>query len=107
MASSNRSAVVARRELRYSIKGESARYPFEVLIYKPIRLKPGDLNFPLNEGAASCKIEFKGLDECGHVTHGADTLQALELAVNVDPILRRMAEKYDFYFGTGEDYFEE
>jgi acyl carrier protein len=38
--------------------------------------------------------------------YGADSLQALQLAVNVEPTLIRIGKKYDLYFPTGEGYFE-
>jgi len=39
--------------------------------------------------------------------YGADTLQALQLASDVEPILKRLSKKYDIYYPIGEDYFEE
>jgi hypothetical protein len=38
---------------------------------------------------------------------GADSIQALQLAVDVDRVLRRLSKHYDFYFPTGEAYFDE
>ncbi len=42
------------------------------------------------------------------VAYGADTLQALHLAVSdVEPILKRIAKRNDLFFPDGEPYFEE
>jgi hypothetical protein len=37
----------------------------------------------------------------------ADSLQALPLAADVEPVLKRLSSRYDFYFPTGEGYFDE
>ncbi|CAK1327218.1 Uncharacterised protein [Burkholderia pseudomallei] len=40
--------------------------------------------------------------------HGADAVQALELAVqDMEHYLRRLSKKYDFYFDDGTPYFED
>lgn len=39
---------------------------------------------------------------------GADTLQAVQLAIyGVDPTLRRYRKKYDFYYPDGDPYFDD
>jgi hypothetical protein len=40
-------------------------------------------------------------------TYGADSLEALQLAADTEPILKILSERYDFYFPTGEGYFDE
>jgi hypothetical protein len=98
---------VAKRELMFSFKGESVRRKVTVRVHRPVEVQPGDVSFDFSAGTACCRVEFEGLDEPEYVAHGADTLQALALAVDIDPILRGMSKRYDFYFDTGEDYFEE
>ena len=39
--------------------------------------------------------------------YGADSIQALQLAVDIEPVLKRLSERYDFYFPSGEGYFDE
>jgi hypothetical protein len=42
-----------------------------------------------------------------HHIYGADSVQALELAVSmIEPFLEQLSKKYDIYFPTGENYFE-
>jgi hypothetical protein len=37
---------------------------------------------------------------------GADLLQALQFATNVDPILKGYSETYDIYYEDGNPYYE-
>ena len=66
------------------------------------------VDFPFSKGTAGCAIGFEGLDEKEMVVYGADTIQALAIAVeSLEKYLRRLSKKYDFYFETGEPYFED
>lgn len=98
---------IARRDLEFSKKGNSVRHRLTVEIYPPNEVEQAEVRFEVSPGTASCRVEFEGLDEPAHVVYGADTLQALELAVNIDPVLRGMEKRYDFFFPTGEGYFDE
>ena len=99
---------IAERKLTYTLKGDSNKNELTIRIGKPYLLEEGKVNFPIHEGAAGCSVEFDGLDD-GYLdeVYGADSIQALQLAADVEPILKRYSEKYDFYFPTGEPYFED
>jgi len=60
----------------------------------------------MDEGAAICTVHFDGLDEGSFDAHGIDPIHALAQAANIDGYLRAMTGKYDFYWPTGEPYFE-
>lgn len=99
---------VAQRKLMFSLKGSSERNPFVVQIMAPRELKEGDVEFPFTKGTAVCIVQFEGLPSAKpEQIYGADSLQALQLATNVEPILKRLSKKYDLFFPTGEGYFEE
>jgi len=98
---------IAERELLYSIKGEQSRKKIVIRIYAPYLLEKDAVNFKFDPGTAGCTIEFDGLDESNIDVHGIDLLHALTLAVEVDPYLAGMKNKYDFFWLTGESYFEE
>ncbi|HEY1312731.1 MAG TPA: hypothetical protein VGE92_02590 [Steroidobacteraceae bacterium] len=36
-----------------------------------------------------------------------DSLQALQLATDLESVLKRLSNKWDFYYPTGEGYFDE
>lgn len=101
------SRIIAQRHLTFAYKGQDVRHELTIQIHLPIEVDPSDVNFEVSPGTASCRVEFNGLDEPPFIVHGADAIQALEFAVNIDPILRSMDKKYDFYFTSGEDYFDE
>ncbi len=52
------------------------------------------------------RIVFEGIDVDDMEVYGADSVQALALATNIDGILRGMAKKFDFFWPTGEPYFD-
>jgi acyl carrier protein len=105
---------IAQRDLRYSPKGKDIRSELIVRISEPYLVEEGTVSFAFAEGTAGCTVEVIGL-EVGeafenknvHEIYGADSIQALELAVNIEPLLKRLNKKYDIYFPTGELYFED
>lgn len=104
--SSNR--VIGTRELLYESKGSGGRRSFTVCIFEPYELVEGSVDFPFSEGTAGCLVAFRGLDENEMVVYGADTIQALAIAVDaLEKYLHRLSRKYDFYFATGEPYFDD
>lgn len=107
MMSVDGNRIIAERELTFSYKGQDVRHKLTVQVHLPVEVNPKDADFDVSPGTASCRVEFHGLDEPPYIAHGADGLQALEFAVNIDPILRSMQKKYNFYFPSGEDYFDE
>lgn len=102
------SRTIGTRKLLYTTKGGTARTPFAVHVGEPFELTKGAVDFPFSEGTAGCVISFEGLDEKEVAVYGADTIQALAIAVDsLEKYLQRLAGKYDFYFVTGEPYFED
>lgn len=106
---SNMKKSIAERELLYSLKGKSTRQKLIIRIGAPYLLdKSSAVNFKFDPGTAGCTIEFDGLPEnLVEEVFGADSLQALALAADVDPYLKGLGKKYDFYWPTGESYFDE
>ena len=100
--------VIAIRSLEYIKKGERIKRKLTVKVLKPYELQEGQVSFPFSPGTAGCAVEFDGLetDHFDSVTYGADLLQALQLAADVEPILKRISNTYELYFPTGEPYFE-
>ena len=99
---------IAERRLYWSLKGANIRSEFIIKIGTPFVVTPGSVEFSLSEDAGGCTVEFEGFPIAfEETTYGADTVQALQLAADVDPILMRLSDRYDFFFPTGEGYFEE
>ncbi len=98
---------IAERKLLQAGKGSDEREELIIRIGIPYVVDQNDVNFPIDEGVSGCTTEFDGLlDISTEETYGTDSLQAIQLAVNVEPILERLRRKYDFYFPTGEGYFD-
>jgi hypothetical protein len=99
---------IAERHLFFSEKGESRRKPLVIRVFAPRPVDPASVSFEVAEGTAVCTVEFDGIpDETQGDTYGADSLQALQLAADIEPVLKRLSKRYDFYFPTGEGYFDE
>lgn len=99
---------IAKRELLYSLKESSTRQKFCIRISAPYLIEEGMVSFRFDPGTAACKIEFDGLpDSLTEVVYGMDSLQAVNLASNIEPLLGRLQKKYDLYWLSGEPYFED
>lgn len=99
-------STIATRQLLYSRVGESEKRKLTIGITAPYLLTRGSVSFNFDEGTAGCAIVFDGIPEDEITVYGADGIQALALAVDIDPYLRGLSRKYDFYFETGEPYFD-
>ena len=100
--------IIATRLLQYSMRGEHQRNDLKVCIYSPFVVLKASVDFEVSEGVAGCRWELEGLPEkLEDVAYGSDSVQALQLASNIDPVIRSLRAKYDFWFPTGEPYFED
>jgi hypothetical protein len=99
---------IAERHLTFSEKGKAERTALVIRIFAPRWVHPASVSFQIAPGTAVCKVAFDGLPEVAlGDTFGADSLQALQLASDIESVLKRLSERYDFYFPTGEGYFDE
>jgi len=99
---------IAKRELAYSVRGSGERLTLVIRIFEPFEVKEGTVSFKIDYGVAGCRWEIDGLpEELSDTVYGADSLQALQLASDVDGILQSLRKKYEFYFPSGEPYFQE
>lgn len=100
--------IVATRSLLYSVAGDARRRAFTICIGEPYLLTEGSVDFAFAPGTAGCSVSFIGLPEKPQTVYGADSIQALELAVGeMDAYLRRLRHRYEFFFAdAGEPYFD-
>lgn len=99
--------VVAERKLLYSQKGETKRKSLIVKVSTPHLVDENSVDFAFAQGIARCTIEFDGIPEKDVDVFGADTLQALNLATDVEGYLKGLQKKYDLFWLSGEPYFDE
>ena len=101
-------SVIATRSLLYSSKGESKKKSLIVKIFEPQLIDTSEVDYPVPLGASSCRIEIEGLPEdFVEEVHGADSIQALAFAIEIDGFLRFLQKKYDIFWASGEPYFED
>ncbi len=99
---------IAERRLEFCEKGSSERKPLLIRIFAPQPVDATSSLFRPDADTASCLVEFDGIPDANRgEIYGADSLQALQLAVDIEPILKQLSKRYDFYFQTGEGYFDE
>lgn len=100
---------IAERRILYASKGSNDKKEAFVRINSPYSVQEGTVNFTVGEeGVWACHIELEGLEErCSEVYYGADSLQAIQFASDVEPFLKRLQKKYDLFFSCGEPYFDD
>ena len=99
---------IAERKLLYSLKGDNTRKEFVIRLGAPYFVQGGMVNFSVGEeGCWGCHVEIEGLNEKYSEIYGTDSLQAVNIASNVEHFLKRLQEKYDLYWSSGEPYFDD
>ncbi len=99
---------IAHRRLLISKKGVEKRTDLYIHIGPPRFMPPEKLPFEADDKFAVCNIEMIGFEEPFFDSiYGADLIQAIQLASNIDPILRSYSVTYDLFFEDGEPYFED
>ena len=98
---------VAERKLLFSEKSSPKTKEVVVKISEPFVATEDNAGF-LGDGVASvCHVEIDGIDEPGFDLVGMDSLQAVNLASDIEPLIKRLSDRYDFFWVTGEPYFDE
>jgi len=96
----------AERKLLFSIKGEDTRKVMVVCIGAPYIVDENTVNFPVGKGLVGCHVEVKGLpNKYSHEVYGMDGIQALEIATDIEPLLKRLSKKYNLYWSCGDPYW--
>jgi hypothetical protein len=72
----------------------------------PLTIRIGTPRWLAKEGYAVCPREYDGLFETYADAIGIDELQALQLASDVDSVLRGLADRYRFFWDSGDEYSE-
>ncbi len=99
---------IAERKLLFSSKGSDIRKEFVIRIDAPYIVDQNMVEFSVGDGLVGCHVEAESLPEgYHHEVYGLDEVQALNIATNVEPFLKRLSSKYDLYWSSGEPYFDE
>jgi hypothetical protein len=97
---------IAERKLLYSLKGSDLRNELIVRVSMPFQVDAAIFGKSGAEPCFGCHIELVGVDETISDVYGADSLQAINIASDVESILKRLENKYNLYWASGDPYFE-
>jgi hypothetical protein len=98
---------VAERRLLCSRKNSNLRAEVVFRLGSP-RATKGLNSAGLADGEMfECEVGIAGLEAPSVKYFGMDSVQALQLAADLDPLIRRLSIRYDFFWLTGEPYFDE
>ena len=98
---------IAERKLFYTNKGEFERKEFSIRIGYPYQAEQSKVNFTIGDSDVfGCSIEIIGIPEKEHDVYGVDSVQAINIASNIEPLLERLQKKYNIYWQDGEPYFD-
>jgi hypothetical protein len=100
--------LIAQRKLLYSSRDNAKPFPFTVGITAPRDVATGTNEEALPDAMSACDIVFDGLDAPPIEVRGADSLQAVAMAAEIDGVLRGLARQhgYQFFWDDGSAYFE-
>lgn len=100
--------LVARRKLLFTTPDNATQRPCTIGITAPREVTTSRGDEELHDPLAACDIIFEGFDAPSIEVHGADSLQALASACDIDPYLRDLERRkgYEFFWDDGTAYFE-
>jgi len=90
---------IAERKLVVLVKETGERKELTIRIGIPYWIPTDEI--------AACPIEWDGLFDNIADAKGIDLLQAIQLASDIDPLLKLLQNKYEFFWPSGEEYFYE
>jgi hypothetical protein len=91
---------IAERKLMFSLKNSQVRKNLTIRVGVP---------YWVEDGLAACPVEWDGLFDKNEIadSRGMDLLQALHFAADTDSLMEKLRNKYDFYWPSGEFYYED
>jgi hypothetical protein len=98
---------IAERHLLFSGKKDGVRKKLTVGICAPKVVEQDKVQFPIDGVMSMCHVDMEGLDAHSFDVYGTDSVQAVNLASNIEAVIKRLSDEYDFFWATGEPYFEE
>lgn len=99
---------IAQRKLLYSLKDDGVRREFTIRLGAPYIVDEQMAGFPIGQDVYGCHVEIEGIEGLNVIypeVYGADSLQAVNLASNVEAFLKKLQNKYDIYWLCGDPYF--
>jgi hypothetical protein len=101
------SRYIAERHLWFSKKGDAVRHKLIVGLCAPVVVAQDEVRYPVDGVMSRCHVEIEGLNDYSFDIFGTDSMQAINLASNIEDVIKRLSKEYEFFWDTGEPYFEE
>jgi hypothetical protein len=98
---------IAERHLLFVGKNDGVRKKLTVGICAPTVVAQDEVKYQVDGVMSKCHVELEGLNEHSFDVFGTDSMQAVNLASNIEAVIKRLSAEYDFFWATGEPYFEE
>jgi hypothetical protein len=98
---------IAERHLLFAGKNDGVRKKLTVGICAASVVVQDEVKYPVDGVMSKCHVELEGLNEHSFDVFGTDSMQAVNLASNIEAVIKRLSAEYDFFWATGEPYFEE
>lgn len=101
-------SVIARRQLLFTSRDDATPRACSVGITRPHDESAEDAaRAQRQDPMAVCEIVFEGLPVPPIPVHGADSLQAIAMAAEIDGYLRALERErgYEFFWDDGSAYF--
>ena len=104
----NDNSLIARRTLQFTSRDDATLRHFTVGITAPHEVAHAADAAALHDPMSACQIVFEGLPVEPIVVRAADSLQAVQHAADIDPVLRELARErgFVFFWDDGSAYFE-
>ena len=96
---------IAERKLRCVEKRTGIESVVLVRVQEPSIVDASDVNFSTDGVIASCEVRFEGIDLKNRVYYGVDSIQAVNLATDLDAVIEPYCDNYDFFWETGRTVF--
>jgi hypothetical protein len=100
------SRYIAERQLWFAAKKNGIRKRMLVGVRPPVVVAQDEVKYAVDGVMSKCHVELEGLNEHSFDVFGTDSLQAINLASNIEAVIERLSNEYDFFWATGEPYFE-
>lgn len=99
--------IIATRRLKYSNKKDKQLMDIEVKVSAPFQVPESEKQFDSEHLCYCCIVYF--INGHGQISkekvYGADEVQAVHLASNIDGYIKIMSKSLDIYWLDGEPYF--
>lgn len=98
--------IIASRRLFYREVGGTSLSECSFGIERPKIVTTEDAVMKADGLVCTCRVFVEGLDMSPITVYGVDAVQAIQLASDLDSIVKRLTSRFEFFWLDGEPYFD-